>query len=78
MPLLYGEEKKAFLRLQEEIIKIFHDQSIFRWNAPECHGSALASKSGDFDDSSNSLLIPCNALLGTYSMTHKGFTPIIQ
>lgn len=34
MPLLYGEGKKAFLRLQEEIIKQSTDQSIFAWNSP--------------------------------------------
>ncbi|KAI1208125.1 uncharacterized protein F4807DRAFT_154026 [Annulohypoxylon truncatum] len=32
MPLLYGEGKKAFRRLQEEIIKVrFDDHSIFAW-----------------------------------------------
>ena len=31
MPLLYGEGQKAFLRLQEEIIKRSADQSIFAW-----------------------------------------------
>jgi len=32
MPLLYGEGgKKAFLRLQEEIMKVTGDQSIFAW-----------------------------------------------
>ncbi|KAI2464777.1 heterokaryon incompatibility protein-domain-containing protein [Annulohypoxylon bovei var. microspora] len=32
MPLIYGEGKKAFRRLQEEIIKIrFDDHSIFAW-----------------------------------------------
>ena len=32
MPLLYGEGKKAFQRLQEEIVKQFDDQSIFLWD----------------------------------------------
>ncbi|RYP41740.1 hypothetical protein DL767_000756 [Monosporascus sp. MG133] len=32
MPLLYGEGGKAFLRLQEEIIKVSTDQSIFAWD----------------------------------------------
>jgi len=32
MPLLYGEGPKAFLRLQEEIIRVNDDQSIFAWN----------------------------------------------
>jgi hypothetical protein len=31
MPLLYGEGQKAFLRLQQEIIKQSDDQSIFAW-----------------------------------------------
>ncbi|GKT42661.1 vegetative incompatibility protein HET-E-1 [Colletotrichum spaethianum] len=33
MPLLYGEEEKAFRRLQEEIIKTTPDMSIFAWAA---------------------------------------------
>jgi hypothetical protein len=32
MPMLYGEGQKAFLRLQEEIIKKYNDLSIFAWN----------------------------------------------
>ncbi|KAI9150221.1 Vegetative incompatibility protein [Paramyrothecium foliicola] len=32
MPLLYGEGFKAFRRLQEEIIKVSNDQSIFAWD----------------------------------------------
>ncbi|KAF5528527.1 Vegetative incompatibility protein HET-E-1 [Colletotrichum aenigma] len=39
MPLLYGEGSKAFVRLQEEIIKISDDQSIFA-----CDMEALAMK----------------------------------
>lgn len=31
MPLLYGEGKKAFIRLQQEIVKISDDESIFAW-----------------------------------------------
>jgi Heterokaryon incompatibility protein (HET) len=33
MPLLYGEGNKAFIRLQEQIIKDSDDQTIFCWNA---------------------------------------------
>lgn len=32
MPLLYGEGHKAFRRLQEEIIRLHDDHSIFAWN----------------------------------------------
>lgn len=31
MPLLYGEGNQAFLRLQQEITKVTHDQSILAW-----------------------------------------------
>jgi hypothetical protein len=31
MPLLYGEGKRAFIRLQEEIMKETDDQSLFAW-----------------------------------------------
>lgn len=31
MPMIYGEGTKAFIRLQHEIIKIVHDQTIFAW-----------------------------------------------
>ncbi|KAM7197260.1 HET domain containing protein [Rhypophila sp. PSN 637] len=34
MPMLYGEEEKAFRRLQEEIIKQAADLTIFAWNLP--------------------------------------------
>ncbi|KAI1146240.1 HET-domain-containing protein [Nemania diffusa] len=33
MPLLYGEGKAAFQRLQEEIMKVSIDQSIFAWSS---------------------------------------------
>jgi hypothetical protein len=32
MPLLYGEGSRAFVRLQEEIIKVSNDQTIFSWS----------------------------------------------
>jgi hypothetical protein len=34
MPLLYGEEEGAFVRLQEEIIKATDDHSIYAWTIP--------------------------------------------
>jgi hypothetical protein len=32
MPLLYGEGQKAFLRLQEEILRSSYDHSLFAWD----------------------------------------------
>lgn len=34
MPLLYGEGPKAFLRLQEELLRRYDDESLFAWEAP--------------------------------------------
>ncbi|WQF85617.1 hypothetical protein CDEST_10631 [Colletotrichum destructivum] len=31
MPLIYGEGPKAFLRLQEEIFRLFDNQTVFCW-----------------------------------------------
>lgn len=33
MPMIYGEGEKAFVRLQEEILKEYDDQSIFAWDS---------------------------------------------
>lgn len=32
MPLLYGEGEQAFIRLQEELIRLSDDESLFAWN----------------------------------------------
>jgi hypothetical protein len=34
MPLLYGEGQKAFVRLQEAVLKVSDDQSLFAWGLP--------------------------------------------
>ncbi|KAI1298082.1 heterokaryon incompatibility protein-domain-containing protein [Xylaria venustula] len=47
MPLLYGEGRRAFLRLQEEIIKVVDDESIFAWQGGTDHG-LLASCPAQF------------------------------
>ncbi|KAJ9663231.1 hypothetical protein H2198_000992 [Neophaeococcomyces mojaviensis] len=50
MPMLYGEGRRAFLRLQEEIMQRSTDQSILLWNSDK-HGKALfGSSPADFRD----------------------------
>jgi len=53
MPLLYGEGSRAFIRLQEEIIKISDDQSIFAFASQYEDGndSLLARSPHAFDKS---------------------------
>ena len=52
MPTIYGEGPKAFIRLQQEIMKVSNDHSIFAWrnNSPEPCG-LLASSPDQFRDS---------------------------
>ncbi|KAI9645223.1 hypothetical protein NHQ30_005957 [Ciborinia camelliae] len=85
MPLLYGEGTKAFVRLQEEIIKVSVDHTIFCWTwtdpvSPEWQSLPAPSpdtfqKSRDFF-SENTL-----GHASPYSMTNEGLSihlPIIQ
>ena len=53
MPMLYGEGKKAFHRLQLEIIRASNDQSVFAWGwqrEDEHPGSILADDPSCFED----------------------------
>lgn len=52
MPILYGEGlKKAFMRLQLEIIKRSSDETIFAWRANKATSCFLASSPADFKQS---------------------------
>ena len=48
MPLLYGEGNKAFLRLQQEIIRSIDDESVFAWDhlVPYWHRMGVDSDFG--------------------------------
>jgi hypothetical protein len=57
MPLLYGEGKRAFVRLQEEIMRVSDDHSIFAWKSKEeNHGGLLATSPYAFKESANIVL----------------------
>ncbi|KAK5734757.1 hypothetical protein LTR17_008687 [Elasticomyces elasticus] len=54
MPLIYGEGKRAFLRLQEEIVRRSTDHTIFAWN--KMHALPRSSRlNHELDGPSNSL-----------------------
>ena len=57
MPLLYGEGRKAFLRLELEILKSSGDESIFAWTSTsnQPHYGLLALWPDSFADSSDIL-----------------------
>ena len=79
MPLLYGEGERAFIRLQEEIMKRPDDQSLFAWTdqtlsrgSDEGFGM-LARSPADFDCSGN--FIPFqNSPSTLFSMSNKGLS----
>lgn len=73
MPLLYGEGKNSFTRLQEEIAKHSDDQSLFAWsNMTSDTRSILAASPADFEESKN--IVPCKSgsVKTGFSITNKG------
>jgi ankyrin repeat protein len=67
MPLIYGEGENAFLRLQEEIMKLSDDHSLFAWRSSDDRGGCLATSPASFRDSSN--IIPSNTWAMSYDPT---------
>lgn len=53
MPLIYGEGRKAFMRLQLEIIRKLDDDSIYAWTAPIQRSGLLATWPTAFASSGN-------------------------
>ncbi|KAL7932182.1 heterokaryon incompatibility protein domain-containing protein [Trichoderma chlorosporum] len=79
LPLLYGEGWRAFLRLQEEIIKAYNDQSIFCWcylDAPVGWHSFLAPSPREFADSANftSFREDADTTIQPYTITNAGLS----
>lgn len=73
MPLLYGEKKKAFMRLQEEILKHSDDESIFAWTADYPHWGMLAPLPKAFQHSGSIVNFKlCLEQRMPYEMTNKG------
>jgi hypothetical protein len=71
MPMIYGEGKRAFTRLQEEIIKISDDQSIFAWIGSGHERGPLAQSPAEFSRSGH--IKRCSSNQATeYVMTNKG------
>lgn len=59
MPMLYGEGEKAFVRLQEEILKTSDDHSIFAWGeSPATHRTTENHPRNALTQSPRSFLLP--------------------
>lgn len=81
MSLLYGEGMKAFIRLQEEIIKGSNDHTIFCWSwdssVPEGWVSLLAPSPRAFINSGNyyqDFSVEYKNSVSIYSMTNAGLS----
>ncbi|KAI1407949.1 HET-domain-containing protein [Hypoxylon sp. FL1857] len=77
MPMLYGEgAEKAFLRLQEEIMKDSDDQSLFAWvkpnSSPDAMEGLLASNPSCFSDSSTFVPYQDFEPRAPYTSTNRG------
>ena len=71
MPMLYGEGKKAFQRLQLEIIRSSNDRSIFAWGFRSSNvriGSILADDPSDFRDCSGMELMNYDELIKQFKL----------
>jgi acyl carrier protein len=78
MPLLYGEGDRAFLRLQEEIMRISHDQSILAWGYKKStqnlwgFSQALAASPSEFSECSEIVSFGSGDLQDSFYLDQRG------
>jgi hypothetical protein len=79
MPLLYGEEERAFRRLQEEVIKSCPDLSILAWTDStssdrnsRLYCGVLAKTPGDFKAAGSISGMLFEGATGELSVTNRG------
>jgi hypothetical protein len=76
MPMLYGEGNKAFIRLQEKIMKYSDDHSLFAWTAPSIHPELfhglLADSPNDFANSGDIVPYHDGGPRTPFSLSNKG------
>ena len=74
MPLLYGEGRHAFKRLQEEIIRVSTDQTIFAWYSSTLRDPPLflATSAKDFEYSRNIIPRIFSQSSSSYEITNSG------
>ncbi|KAI2888328.1 hypothetical protein CBS76997_8234 [Aspergillus niger] len=73
MPLIYGEGENAFIRLQEEIMRISDDQSLFAWTSSDDRGGLLATSPAAFAHSHNIVRFnPYGSLDNPFTVNSRG------
>ncbi|KAL8847786.1 MAG: hypothetical protein Q9221_007185 [Calogaya cf. arnoldii] len=75
MPMLYGEGEKAFMRLQEEIIKQSDDHTIFAWPIDDREQAGLLADSPSaFANCRNVRVVPSRKDHSSYALTNRGLS----
>lgn len=78
MPLLYGEGKRAFVRLQEELLRSYYDHTIFCWSwnkdVPANWVSLLAPAPSNFLNSGRYVRRALQPESAPYQMTNLGLS----
>jgi hypothetical protein len=76
MPLLYGEGSRAFIRLQEEIIKISNDHSIFAWDHERGETNSISCLANSPRSFSRGAYVVCfgktHSQSSSYAITNQG------
>ncbi|PYH73618.1 ankyrin repeat-containing protein [Aspergillus vadensis CBS 113365] len=73
MPLIYGEGENAFIRLQEEIMRISDDQSLFAWASSDDRGGLIATAPAAFAHSQNIVRFnPFSSLDSPFTVDSRG------
>ncbi|KAF9629070.1 putative het domain-containing protein [Lasiodiplodia theobromae] len=76
MPMLYGEGAKAFIRLQEEIMKETDDETLFAWidkdASPQSLHGLLAKRPAHFADSGDIVPFDTNDAREVFTKTNQG------
>lgn len=74
MPLLYGEGSKAFIRLQQEIMKVSDDHSLFcwTWKTAQNQGGFLSEVPADFRLANRFVPKQGNQRPSPYTFTNAG------
>ncbi|KAI0398782.1 HET domain protein [Xylaria palmicola] len=75
MPMIYGEGQRAFLRLQEEIVKDTNDLSIFAWKAApggQRYRGIFATSPAEFGGCGSVRLIDNELFSPEFSLSNKG------
>lgn len=75
MPMLYGEGERAFIRLQEEIMKHSADHSLFSWSSNEpCARGLLARSPADFAECADIVVTRERWNRTPYAVTNLGLS----